>query len=80
MKNNDKKKFILGDTPTAIRSSPILFRALQELVQSHIVSFGIAEVSLTDFGLSPEAAQEVADKLGVEVSFSGQRALFSVQN
>lgn len=76
----DRRKFLLDGREVAIREKDLLIKALQDLVADRIRSFGIAQISLEEFGLSEKTAEEIAADLNVAVSFAGSQAIFSSTN
>jgi hypothetical protein len=79
-KNRDRKRFVMKGRAVAIAQSPILMKVLRDNVKEKIRAYGVCEVPLAEFGVSPETVARIAGDLNLVVAYEGGKAILSPSN
>lgn len=79
-KNRDRKRFVMKGRAVAIEQSPILMKVLRDTVEEKVRAYGVCEISLAEFGVSPDTVARIATDLRLAVAYDGGKAILSPSN
>ena len=78
--HRDRKRFVMKGRAVAIRQDPLLIKVLRNTVEEKVRAYGVCEISLPEFGVSPDTVAQIAAELNLVVAYNGDRAILSPCN